>query len=262
MSPRPRIWTEPAHPVLVRHYEALTALYGHIKQTLQSRIDEAFDHSSQQIGFIVTTTLPVTCRVGEGGRIEAFELQDGNLQGTIFQKEFTPLLQEFSKRPAAGVAAGTYTLLLLWHEALKLRLKADWLEPAHFLHEQVGRVVRPPVANLPEVREPAHWFDAGIAFDEMEEVLIAAIDEVYTDLRLAERVAMARRVGRIPLPYPGEPVHFRPLPDDLLGAQRAQQALAYVREPAHFRQIQDRLGRERATALLDEMLGLLQRYGV
>ena len=86
----------------------------------------------------------------------------------------------------------------LLHGALKLKLKADWIEPAHF-RASLGASLQATVAgslasqlNL-GVRESAHWFDAGISIDVEEEILCAAIDEVYSDLKLAERVAVARR---------------------------------------------------------------------
>ncbi len=277
-----RDFMEPAHPMLVRQFDALVALYRVIKEVGQRRLDEAFDRASQQIGFVVTTTLPATCTVTEGGKIERFELTGTNLQGTVFHREISPVLQELGKRPLAGIAAGAYPLLLVWHEALKLKLKADWLEPAHFLRPRLPLAVEAAAAKgLPEVREPAHWFDAGVVFDETEQVMIAALDEVYPELNLAERVAVARRAS---LPYvPGvrepahfgagirepahlagvrEPAHLATLIDDVLEARAASRQVPGIREPAHFRQIQEIIGREDAARLLDEMMGLLRRYGV
>jgi hypothetical protein len=61
----------------------------------------------------------------------------------------------------------------------------------------------------PEVQEPAHWFDAGIALAKEEEILIPAIDEVYPELKLAERIALGRQERRFRIPGIREPAHFR-----------------------------------------------------
>jgi hypothetical protein len=173
------------------------------------------------------------------------------------------VLQELGKRPIPGVAAGTYSLLLFWHEALKLRLKVDWMEPAHYLRDRFQQAAgASAAAALPEVREPAHWFDAGLAFDEAEEVLIAAIDDSYPDLNLAERVAVARRESARRLPGLHEPAHFRALIEEAVEARAARQLAPGIREPAHFRRIQDLIGRDEAVQLLDEFLTLLKKYGV
>ena len=71
----------------------------------------------------------------------------------------------------------------------------DWLEPAHV---------------PPEVMEPAHWFDPGIEVAWQERIVIAVIDEVYPDLRLAELIASAKAsVRRWVDPEVMEPAHFR-----------------------------------------------------
>jgi hypothetical protein len=60
-----------------------------------------------------------------------------------------------------------------------------------------------------EVMEPVHWFDPGIAIDPEEAVLISVIDEVYPELRLADRIRTYRhemgRTGQVmvgPQPQP------------------------------------------------------------
>jgi len=46
--------------------------------------------------------------------------------------------------------------------------------------------------------EPAHWFDPGTIIAAEEGVLITAIDEVYPELRLADRISHYRRgLGRM-----------------------------------------------------------------
>lgn len=127
-----RDWVEPAHPVLVERYADLVEIYRFFKEAIQPRVDEIFDRVSKQIGFVVTTTLPVRLQFGEGGKIEKVEFAAKNLQGTLFEKEFMAVFKEISGKKLGKVAAGSYKLFLIWHEALKLKLKTDWIEPAHF----------------------------------------------------------------------------------------------------------------------------------
>ena len=74
----------------------------------------------------------------------------------------------------------------------------------------------------PEVREPAHWFDPGVAIAIEDAVVISAIDQVYPELRLAERIAADRLAIRRIRPEVMEPVHFRDLfkERDVIGALR------------------------------------------
>lgn len=236
-----RDWVEPAHPVLVQRFGDLVEIYRFIKDAIQPQVDKIFDQVSQQIGFVVTTTLPVQFKVADGGKIDRIEFAAKNLQGTLFEKEFAPLFQEIGDKKLDKVAAGSYKLFLIWHEALKLKLKTDWIEPAHFrvsprIPVQVA-VAEDLASQLnPGVREPAHWFDAGITLDKEEEVMIAAIDEVYIDLKLANRVAVSRREG----------LQFVP----------------GIREPAHFRQIEELLERDDATRLITELTSVMKKYGL
>lgn len=262
-----RDWVEPAHPVLVQRFEDLVAIYRLIKDSIQSKVDTVFDRVSQQIGFVVTTTLPVTFQIAGGGKIEKIEFTAKNLNGSIFEKEFAPLFKELSGKPAGKVAAGSYRLFLLWNEALKLKLKADWIEPAHFRDFRAAQI-QPAVAEelsaqlTPGIREPAHWFDAGISLDREEEILIAAIDEVYTDLKLAERVAIARRDSIRLSPGIREPAHFRAIIEELIDARVGRQMVPGIREPAHFRRFDELLEREDAAQLLSELTAVMKKYGL
>lgn len=236
-----RDWVEPAHPVLVQRYGDLVDIYRFIKDSIQPKVDSIFDLVSQQIGFVVTTTLPVKFQIAEGGKIDRVEFAAKNLQGTLFEKEFVPLFKEIASKKVGKVAAGSYKLFLIWHEALKLKLKTDWMEPAHFRANPripVQAQVSEELANQlnPGIREPAHWFDAGFALDREEELLISAIDEVYVDLKLANRVAVSRR----------ESLQFVP----------------GIREPAHFRQIEELLEHEDAGRLINELTAVLKKYGL
>jgi len=249
-------WVEPAHPVLVQRFDEIITIYRFIYEGIQAKVDTIFDNVSQQIGFVVATSLPVTFQIADGGKIERVELADKNLKGTVFEKEFAHILKDLSGKSIGKSAAGSYSLFLFWYEALKLKLKTDWIEPAHFLPE------RGPEQLIPGIREPAHWFNAGIALAKEEEILIAAIDEVYTDLKLAERVAVARREGLKYIPGIREPAHFRDLFRDVIVARSGRQLSPGIREPAHFQKIAELLDHESAIALVAELTSVLKKYGL
>jgi hypothetical protein len=219
---RLRDWTEPAHPAVVRLHEGLIQVY-RVMHERQREIDAAFDRVSSQIGFVVTTTLPVRMDVGGDGAVKSAALDGEALSGTLFEKEFPSLVGQLTSKPLTNVPAGSYRFYLIWYNALKLKLRRDWLEPVHVIRGLVDAIVgqQGPAAALPataaavrpEVREPAHWFDPGIAIAVEDAVVISAIDEVYPELRLAERIAADRLAIRRIRPEVMEPVHFR----DLLG---------------------------------------------
>ncbi|WP_306536027.1 hypothetical protein [Geobacter sp.] len=259
-----RDWVEPAHPVLVQRYDDFIDIYRFIKEGIQTKLDAVFDRVSQQIGFVVTTTLPVTFQIAEGGKVERVELGAKNLQGTVFEREFAPILKELTGKSVGKVAAGSYSLFLLWHQALKLKLKADWIEPAHFIPGRLRDIVQQAVPEelVPGIREPAHWFDAGISLAREEEILIAAIDEVYADLNLAERIAVARRENLKYVPGIREPAHFRDVLEDVIVARSGQQLVPGIREPAHFHKLAELLDREDALKLVAELTSVLKKYGL
>ena len=210
----PSFHKEPAHPGVIKLHEDLVAIYRAI-QDKQGKLDAAFDRISRQIGFVVLTAVPVTLRMeAKKGTVS---VATENLKGTLFE---TDLLKEVESLPGAvrsTVGDGEYKLYLIWHEALKLKLQTDWMEPAHLSRIPQGlleagllRGSRALTALGPGVPEPAHWFDPGFRL-ELEEVLaISAIDQVYPDLRLTERIKAARQVSPAAL-MPGirEPAHFR-----------------------------------------------------
>jgi hypothetical protein len=257
-----RDWVEPAHPVLVQRYDDFITIYRFIKAS-QAQVDSVFDRVSRQIGFVVTTTLPVTFQIAEGGKIEQVALAARSLEGTLFEKEFAPVLKELSAKNIGKVAAGSYSLFLLWHDALKLKLKVDWIEPAHLATPGIREPAHlSPEQMIPGIREPAHWFDAGIALAQEEEILIAAIDEVYTDLKLAERIAVSRRESLKYVPGIREPAHYRDLIEEVLVTRNARQLVPGIREPAHFRKLAELLDREEALKLEAELTNVLKKFGL
>lgn len=211
---RLRDWTEPAHPGVIRLYDDLIQVY-RIMRERQKEIDAAFDRVAAQIGFVVTTTLPVRVEVADEGAVKKSFFDSDALRGTLFEKELAGFVQELTRKPFTGVPPGTYRFYLIWYGALKLKLRRDWLEPVHVIQGLLGSVVsqRGTVASSaqvrPEVREPAHWFDPGVAIAIEDAVVISAIDEVYPELRLAERISADRLMIRQIRPEVMEPVHYR-----------------------------------------------------
>jgi len=225
-----RDWTEPAHPAVIRLYEDLIQVYRTMRER-QKEIDAAFDRVAAQIGFVVTTTLPVRVEVGEEGAVKKSSFDSEALRGTIFEKELSGFLGDLTSRPFTGVPAGTYRFYLIWYDALKLKLSRDWLEPVHVIQGLLGSLVSQPGTTVsayslvrPEVREPAHWFDPGVSIAVEDAVVISAIDEVYPELRLSERIAADRLAIRQIRPEVKEPAHYL----GALGA-RGRDVLAEVR---------------------------------
>jgi hypothetical protein len=118
------------------------------------------------------------------------------LQGTLFDRELTPVIELLCDDPVpVFTEAGTHQLYAFWFEALKLKLGTDWVEPAHYRAERIARW--PEREVMWEVMEPVHWFDPGTVIGQEEAVLISVIDEVYPELRLADRVSYYRHgMGR------------------------------------------------------------------
>jgi hypothetical protein len=209
---RLRDWGEPAHPAVIRLYDDLIQVYRVMRQN-QEKIDAAFDRVAAQIGFVVTTTLPVRVEIAEEGAVKKTQFDGEALRGTIFEKELSGFLQDLTCKPFTGVPPGTYRFYLIWYNALKLKLCRDWFEPAHVIQGLLGSFASQSGGGVaqafvrPEVREPAHWFDPGVAIAIEDAVVISAIDEVYPDLRLSERITADRLAIRQIGPGVKEPAH-------------------------------------------------------
>ena len=272
MAIKNRDWVEPAHPVIVQQFDDLVNIYRAIRERSQERIDATFDAASRQIGFVVTTTLPVAVQIGAGGKIAKVAFKAKNLEGTVFEREFAPVFKEMTGQQTGKVKAGDYSLQLLWFEALKLKLKTDFMEPAHFHWMEPAHLprlgIRPEIIEQltmrvpPEVQEPAHWFDAGIALGKEEEVLISAIDEVYPELKLADRIAVGRQDTRFRVPGIREPAHFRQLLEEIVQTRSAASLSPGIREPAHFRQLAEILEKDETIQLLRELVSVLKKVGM
>jgi hypothetical protein len=224
---RLRDWVEPAHPAIIRLHDQLLSLYRIMQEKFQPRVDQAFDRASRQIGFVVTSTLPIVMSYKEG-KLEDVRMGAEHLQGTIFAEAILPVAKQWGEAATELKLDGSYKLYILWHEALKLKLRSDWVEPAHYLSQipSLRGRIRPEVMEpahwqdiglgrmvRPEVMEPAHWFNPRFDIAIEDKVLISVIDQVYADLRLVDRIAGIRERFRdlqmVP-PEVMEPAHFRP----------------------------------------------------
>ena len=131
-----RYCVEPVHPMAVRLYSDLVTINKFVKDNYQKDIDAAFDRASQQIGFVVTTTVPVMLEVGDGGAIKSLVMGSESLKNTPFEKEITAVFDLKKKgEKKINVSAGVYNLALFWYDAVKLRLRTDWMEPAQPVYQ-------------------------------------------------------------------------------------------------------------------------------
>lgn len=220
VSRRPIWWLEPAHPSVIQQLADVVTLYRTIREKVQPQIDKAFDEVSRQIGFVVATTLPVAVTVDEKGKVTAVTIGE-QFKGTLFERELGKAFAPLIGQSGAGVSAGTYQLYAIWQAALSLVLQHHWLEPA-----QPGTVLgagdlQQAFKRAPGTQEPAHFLDAAFQLTAEDTIVIAAIDQVYPELRLAERIATARTATRhVVVPHVQERVQFR-------------QVSPYVKEPPH-----------------------------
>jgi hypothetical protein len=215
---RPIYWpNEPARPGLVQQLADLVALYRVIRDKAQPAIDKSFDEVSRTIGFVIATTLPVAVTIDDKSIITSVTVGGGQFKGTLFDSKLTEALKPLDGQAVAGAKAGTYNIHAIWQAALALALQHHWLEPAHAASSSSPFAVsaqraEPQLASarpVTGVREPAHFLDAGIQLAPEDTVVIAAIDQVYPELRLAERVAAARIATRSAsvIPHAQERVH-------------------------------------------------------
>jgi hypothetical protein len=116
-----------------------------------------------------------------------------------------------------------------------------WKEPVHFKPGDIAASIQGELASRFAGRvgghgEPVHWFDPGYVIAAEEALLISAIDEVYPELRLADRVAFSRQASRGIVP-----------PE--------------VHEPAHFRQLERALESAKGGDIAKEIGAILKKYG-
>lgn len=250
-------WGEPAHPAIVKQYEDLVAIYRVIRKELQQAIDRAFDRVSREIGFVVTTTVPIGFEITADPTAVHWTIPDP-LKGSLFGKAMVEAVSKPSPDPWKEVSPGRYQLLLIWHDALKLKLRKDWLEPVHYLRADIAERITEAARVRPEVQEPAHWFLPSVTIPVEEKMLISAIDEVYPELKLAERIAATRQLLRSVQPEVIERTQVRPSYSAELALREIAQLFRRVRpdimEPVHFR-VAER-------DILAEIEAVMRKHGV
>lgn len=262
---------EPAHPMVVKLYDDLVAIYKVIREKYQKEIDAAFDRASQKTGFVVATTVPLILNVGEKGIIRSISMGSESLKGTAFESEMIKALEPLrGGDPIPALKEGTYNIAVFWYDAMKLRLRTDWMEPAHPAYqfkselmgfEQMrdareymryrpwcepahtpwmepahhgpwllsrpwmepahpvyqGAMEKSETARTFEHQEPVHWAERANMIFQEKAILISAIDEVYPELKLGERLSKARSMSQMQSLPP-----YR------------EMAWSGVREPAHM----------------------------
>jgi hypothetical protein len=270
---------EPAQPAIYRQHETLIRIYKLIREGFQAEIDQVFDNVSEKIGMVITTSLPFRMQIKSHKIVNAEVMLAQNEKASLYHSELNSVLAKMNGKETSKVSDGNYELYAFWHDALKMKLKTSWMEPVHFR----GILDKPAAYELGKYSwmEPVHWFDPRLDLVLDEKIVISAIDEVYPDLRLEERVFSIRKdlyrqmTGvtepvhqpsfpgvREPVHVPGtrEPAHFRDIlrERDFPGIIKA---LYEAREPVHFRGIPE-IGRHPDSAkILAELSEVLKKYG-
>lgn len=207
-------WNEPAQAMVVEERSDLVKIYAAVREKCQANIDEAFDRVSRDVGYVVTTGIPVDI-VLEEGKVKSVRMGAENLKGTIFEREMTKALGPLSDDPYPIIKpkSKTYRVLVFWKEALMINkvnvVDQGVIEPAQFdpssarvmwrvLPEPAQNNLRRPILVRKPPPEPAHMvkdilseFGGQIA-PWKEQVLVSAIDEVYPELNFAQRLANSK----------------------------------------------------------------------
>jgi hypothetical protein len=238
---RLRDYVEPAHPSVIRLQDDLVNIYTLIRERYQRRIDEAFSNIARQTGFVITTTLPVVLTVDE--KAARVEMGAENLRGTLFESAMMEVLKPMSDELVGKLPPSEYPLYLIWHDALKLKLRTDWMESAHWRRFEPAPELR---ARPPGFQEPAHWFDPRLEIDLRDALVINAIDQVYPELKLLERVEAAR----------GAVMSAEAARGAAMSTAAVGRIGPGVTEPAHFRQFLQGLD----PSVLDQFIAVLQDY--
>jgi len=212
-------WNEPAHAMVVQERSDLVKIYAAIKDKCQSNIDDAFDRVSREVGYVVTTAIPVDLEL-EAGKVRSISMGAENLKGTIFEREMTKALEPLADDPfpIPRPENKTYRLLVFWKEALMVNkvnvVDPGVIEPVQFDPSSINlmRRVAPEPAQFTSRTsialrrpppEPAHMVkDIFSHLEEQvaswkEQVLVSAIDEVYPELSFAQRLANSKASAAI-----------------------------------------------------------------
>ena len=146
MNMRSIPWVEPAHPSVIRNYEDLVAVYRAMKER-QEQIDRAFDEVAAQIGFVVTTTIPVHVTVEQHGAVKSVRTGQ-NAAGHHVRKGLRRHGRGICRGVFGKASPGSYRFYLIWYDALALKLRRDWIEPAHVLQAVALQVARQSLSRI------------------------------------------------------------------------------------------------------------------
>jgi len=164
-------WLVREPPHFVRSFEDLVTLYEVIRDKYQAKIDQSFDAVSAQIGFVVTTMLPVTVVIDPKKTISAADLGEESLRSSIFGKQFAEVLDGIKRESSfSELKPGDYNIILFWNKGLQAIFAATKSSAESM---QAGPTPQPAIKTLPG--EAA--------------VLFSAIDKVYPDLNLGRRLS-------------------------------------------------------------------------
>lgn len=183
---------EPVHYKTFKIYDYLRELYRFFHDKYQTQIDKAFDNVAKNVGFIITTTLPIQVEITKDGI--NVSIREEQFNDTIFEREFQSIFKLPKDKQISQIPEGKYNMSFIWYSALKLKMRTHWMEPVHHPSMTDTPPSRTPVKM--DVIEPAHWFDPNIAIDQEDAMQISLIDEVYPDLKLADRIIATREAGR------------------------------------------------------------------
>jgi len=207
---------EPVHPMQLKLQEDLLSIYRQIREKFQIEIDKAFDRTASQIGYVINTAIPVTLKIEKN--TTAISIPDEfQLKNTILEHEMKGLLENMRKMNwGKDLSAGEFKIYLFWYEALRLRLRTEWMEPAHYrnifqIEVLKYRELQQFKVRTPVLPEPAHFFNPLIPISDEELILVNVIDQVFPELQLVEKISKARLYSRKFInPEVMEPVHIKP----------------------------------------------------
>jgi hypothetical protein len=159
----------------VKERSELVKIYGAIKEKCQTNIENAFDEVSRQVGYVVTTTIPIDLEL-EQGKVKHISMGAENLKGTIFEKAMIKALKPLTDEPLPVIGT-KYTLVVLWKEALMLTM----VKPGDYSPYEMVQVLKDAFSHLGERTATIK-----------EQVLTSAIDQVYPELNFAQRLANSK----------------------------------------------------------------------
>lgn len=167
-------WSEVAGANVVQERSDLIKIYSAVKAKCQTNIDNAFDKVSREVGYVVTTTIPVNLEL-EKGKVKRISMGAENLKGTHFEKAMIEALKPLVDDPIP-VSGNAYTVILLWHPAFML----------------TRTIVDPQVCEYAHLLKDIFMHLGERVATVKEQLQASAIDQVYPELNFAPRLANSK----------------------------------------------------------------------